>query len=668
MQQEQKQEQPQQPALEENLFKEKSYVLVADQPILCKEDEEKYIRRLTPEQAAHEFGIKGWTEFGALLGEGAPQLFINNDKKDFKGFEGINPILEQVKEISQHLVACKLINSSTGQPDPKLGRGVFTTKPIKKGQPIAIYTGVHSELQRRGETRTDYSFAYRAPTGADIIIDSEDYRGMAGIIQHKPPASPKSGTDTEVSLADYTFHSEETRKQISTANARYKIREIEGGVPLLIIEATEDIPAYTEIGYDYSMEYWAGREEIPLLFDKNGATVDPSHYKVEKPVVFITSSRPDCPKIMSFGKKTQKEIAELCFQQGIFPTRNPNDPMLKSALDKAKSKNAPLAVVDYGNLLKKKPNVKYQERHSEWVDFRSYMLDPLSYIEADEQNPVCSFATPAEKQPDQESREKNKKLSSSIPSSKDYKNASLHSLYKWCREGDSAAKKEAGERTRAHQAFNLYNEACDFATNKDYLSATRNWEEALKTYTSLKDEEWQAKCHLGLSSVYGNLNIKEIQRGIVHAKLALQLANKYPSLEPWVKEDAQKNLDTLERGKKTLASRTNEQTAPKPCPEEKLKSAATSTQTNTVKPPSKDNKKKKNIDPIGPKVQTPITLPVKSELSPDRTIKQTDSLKYFGTFGEKPRTNPQPKPPTTKKTTVQKTNPQENRAPSSSQA
>jgi hypothetical protein len=179
--------------------------------------------------------------------------------------------LKEIEEIIPNLVVCEI--------DPRVGKGLFWRGPgnIKKGTAIACYSGIMGISQPNSFSCYGYSvpahplFKNHSIAATGII---EGLNGsLARFIQHFPDATQLP----QHYKLDPTIQS----KDIATANVE-AINLIVEGVPLVVLVATEDITPNSQIGFDYSLSYWAMAyrhlQIAPLLFNKQSEILDPTKY------------------------------------------------------------------------------------------------------------------------------------------------------------------------------------------------------------------------------------------------------------------------------------------------------------------------------------------------------------------------------------------------------
>ena len=111
---------------------------------------------------------------------------------------------------------------------PKAGKGLFTTKPVRKGTRIAEYKGKITTWKKAKQDPGDNAYIFYV--NRDHVIDAKPSRAKARY------ANDASGL---------------SRVKGITNNSRY----IEDGVKVYI-EAKKDIPAGSEILVGYGKDYW----------------------------------------------------------------------------------------------------------------------------------------------------------------------------------------------------------------------------------------------------------------------------------------------------------------------------------------------------------------------------------------------------------------------------
>ena len=111
---------------------------------------------------------------------------------------------------------------------PQAGKGLFTTKPVKKGTRIAEYRGKITTWKKAKKELGDNRYIFYV--NRDHVIDAKRSRAKARY------ANDARGI---------------TRIKGITNNSQY----VEDGVQVFI-EAKKDIPAGAEILVDYGKDYW----------------------------------------------------------------------------------------------------------------------------------------------------------------------------------------------------------------------------------------------------------------------------------------------------------------------------------------------------------------------------------------------------------------------------
>jgi len=111
---------------------------------------------------------------------------------------------------------------------PKAGKGLFTTKPVKKGTRIIEYKGKIRTWKEAKKEPGDNAYIFYV--NRDHVIDAKPSRAKARFANDASGLSKVKGI---------------------TNNSRY----IEDGVRVFI-EAKQDIPAGSEILVGYGKEYW----------------------------------------------------------------------------------------------------------------------------------------------------------------------------------------------------------------------------------------------------------------------------------------------------------------------------------------------------------------------------------------------------------------------------
>jgi len=111
---------------------------------------------------------------------------------------------------------------------PEAGKGLFTTKPVKKGTRIAEYRGKITTWKKAKQDPGDNAYIFYV--NRDHVIDAKPSRAKARY------ANDASGL---------------SRVKGITNNSRY----IEDGVKVFI-EAKKNIPAGSEILVGYGKDYW----------------------------------------------------------------------------------------------------------------------------------------------------------------------------------------------------------------------------------------------------------------------------------------------------------------------------------------------------------------------------------------------------------------------------
>lgn len=129
---------------------------------------------------------------------------------------------------------------------PIVGKGVFTTKPIKNRTVIGIYTGI---LELTKLANPDYSIRAYDETNTVFFYDAIRYRNATTYIQH----APDSGLP-----------------HIATANVQIEDR-IEGGITMSLYVANRDIEANEQLLVNYGVDYW--ENSTYRVFDKKGQLI-----------------------------------------------------------------------------------------------------------------------------------------------------------------------------------------------------------------------------------------------------------------------------------------------------------------------------------------------------------------------------------------------------------
>jgi len=137
-------------------------------------------------------------------------------------------------KIKSHYVA----NLSIRWIDETLGYGLFAEESIKASEYIGEYTGV-VRRRRYFSNKNDYSFLY--PTSffylRKHIIDGKDQGNEIRYANH----SDDPNCEAISVVCDDLFH--------------------------IILRAVTDIPAHTQITYDYSRRFWKYKRRVPNIID-----------------------------------------------------------------------------------------------------------------------------------------------------------------------------------------------------------------------------------------------------------------------------------------------------------------------------------------------------------------------------------------------------------------
>jgi hypothetical protein len=133
-----------------------------------------------------------------------------------------------------------------------IGYGAFTARPFKKWEYIGEYTGILRRRKLLFPDINDYCFMYprEGVSFKPMTIDSDKQGSLTRFINHSDCPNCES-----VSV----FH---------------------GGVFHIIFRAIQDIPADTELKYDYGDIYWRRRKKLPE--DPIETLIDPNAFKALK--------------------------------------------------------------------------------------------------------------------------------------------------------------------------------------------------------------------------------------------------------------------------------------------------------------------------------------------------------------------------------------------------
>ncbi len=121
--------------------------------------------------------------------------------------------------------------------DPVFGYGVFTNKPIPRNAYVGEYTGIVRKRRFFGRLKNHYCFDYTIGFGmkTPYVIDAEQHGNYARYINH----SDEPNLETASVLCDGVMH--------------------------IIMYALTDIPAGSQLCYDYGENYWEKRKKpLPL--------------------------------------------------------------------------------------------------------------------------------------------------------------------------------------------------------------------------------------------------------------------------------------------------------------------------------------------------------------------------------------------------------------------
>jgi len=118
--------------------------------------------------------------------------------------------------------------------DEKIGYGAFTTRSFKKWEYIGEYTGVLRKRQLLFPNINDYCFMYPREwiSLTPLTIDSDAQGSLTRFINHSDYPNCESVA---------VFHD---------------------GIYHIIFRTTQEIPAYTELKYDYGDIYWRRRRKL----------------------------------------------------------------------------------------------------------------------------------------------------------------------------------------------------------------------------------------------------------------------------------------------------------------------------------------------------------------------------------------------------------------------
>lgn len=185
----------------------------------------------------------------------------------------VDRYLSDVKSVLPNLVVCEI--------DEQVGKGIFWKGPetIKKGTAVTCYAGLMSAALSEATPFSGYGYSVPAhplfknySEGAMGVL-----QGLQGnhsrFMQHLPEAKR---------LEQFKLSPSVEIKNIATANVE-ALNMLKNGIPLVVFVATEDIPPNAQIGFDYGDSYWAQAyyylQIKPLLFNKQGKTLEPSQYE-----------------------------------------------------------------------------------------------------------------------------------------------------------------------------------------------------------------------------------------------------------------------------------------------------------------------------------------------------------------------------------------------------
>lgn len=136
--------------------------------------------------------------------------------------------------------------------DESIGYGAFTNRPLKKWEFIGEYTGILRRRRLIFPDINDYCFMYPRESFSfkAFTIDSDKQGSLTRFINHSDYPNCES-----VSV----FH---------------------GGIFHIIFRATQEIPAGTELKYDYGDIYWSRRKKLPE--EPIESLIDPEDLKTIK--------------------------------------------------------------------------------------------------------------------------------------------------------------------------------------------------------------------------------------------------------------------------------------------------------------------------------------------------------------------------------------------------
>jgi hypothetical protein len=201
-----------------------------------------------------EIGISAWTDVPLISKTLAEKLDIST-----------GAFTQELKRLGIPLKPTNVSINKMG--DEELGLALYShARPFKKGEIICAYWGVIRANQEfrdkygNKEKKTTYSMSHAvdmaALTSDTLITDGENFRSYGSLAQYCPPLEE---------LGYYQGHH-------LTANAIVTpLSLLDGKISICVLKAGRDIPPYSLIGIDYSLDYWKKTE--PYYFCKDTSFV-----------------------------------------------------------------------------------------------------------------------------------------------------------------------------------------------------------------------------------------------------------------------------------------------------------------------------------------------------------------------------------------------------------
>ena len=244
------------------------------------------IKKMSPDEFAKQIGMEYWTD----------SLIIDADfpttKKKMTPYtqHKFDEIFNQIK-----INRDKLVIANMGET----GYGLFAKEDIEANTPFAVYSGYLRPVSEKHPLKSHDSFYGVAlhDDNKEMIasIDAKSCGNVSRFSQHLP-RTHSQGMDT-ISIENYTFSNEIDVNNVAVENIDVKKFKY-CGYDLPIYYTKNKIKAGEILGWDYSIIYWKNHRCIPLLYDKNGHTLDQTHYANNNVQFFIyVDSRNDYARL-----------------------------------------------------------------------------------------------------------------------------------------------------------------------------------------------------------------------------------------------------------------------------------------------------------------------------------------------------------------------------------